>query len=114
MRPETLEESLVHAGPADCVQEGAGTVLKAGNRTLAFFKVEGVYYAISNVCPHKGGPLGNGALSGHVVTCPWHGWTWDVRTGANVRMPKLKGVECFAVRAVDGELYVEIAEDPTE
>ena len=93
------------------MQEGAGAVLKAGNKTLAFFKVDGVYYAISNVCPHKGGPLGKGTLSGHVVTCPWHGWTWDVRTGANVRMPKLKGVECFPVRAVDGQLYVEMRED---
>ena len=94
------------------MQEGAGAVLKVGNRTLAFFKVEGAYYAISNVCPHKGGPLGKGTLNGHVVTCPWHGWTWDVRTGANVRVPKMKGVECFAVKAVDGQLYVEMPEDP--
>ena len=112
MPPETSStESLVHAGPEDCVQEGAGTVLKVGNKTLAFFKVEGVCYAISNVCPHQGGPLGKGTLNGHVVTCPWHGWTWDVRTGANVRIPKLKGVQSFAVRTVDGQLYVEIQED---
>jgi nitrite reductase/ring-hydroxylating ferredoxin subunit len=95
------------------VQEGAGAEIKVGNKTLAFFKVDGTCYAISNACPHKGGPLGKGTLSGHIVTCPWHGWTWDVRTGMNVRAPKLKGVECFPVKAVDGQLFVELPDEPT-
>ena len=102
---------LVHLGSEDSVREGAGTVINAGNKTLALFRIDGVYYAISNTCPHQGGPLGQGMLNGHVVTCPWHGWTWDVRTGANVRIPKLKPVECFAVTLVDGQLYAEMPTD---
>lgn len=103
-------DHLVHAGAEDRVQEGSGTIIRVGDKTLAFFKVEGVCYALSNACPHKGGPLGSGTLSGHVVTCPWHGWTWDVRTGGNVRVPSLKPVQCFPVTAVAGQLYVEFPE----
>ena len=88
-------------------------MIRVGEKTLAFFKVEGVYYAISNACPHKGGPLGQGDLCGHVVTCPWHGWTWDVRTGVNARIPSVRPVQCYPVKANDGQLYVELPEVPS-
>lgn len=48
---------------------------------VALFNVEGTFYALDGVCPHQGGPLGKGAMTGHVVTCPWHGWQFDVRDG---------------------------------
>jgi nitrite reductase/ring-hydroxylating ferredoxin subunit len=79
-----------------------------GDRTLAVFKVQGMYYSLANACPHKGGPLGQGTLCGHVVTCPWHGWTWDVRTGVNARIPSVRPVECYPVKVVDGQLYIEL------
>ena len=89
------------------VREGAGTVIKAGDTTLALFRVAGRCYAIANACPHRGGPLGTGELEGHVVTCPWHGQTWDVRSGANVRQPGLPGVACFAVTEENGEIFID-------
>lgn len=60
-----------------------GTSLErvAGERMVALFNVEGTFYALDGVCPHQGGPLGKGALTGCLVTCPWHGWQFDVRTG---------------------------------
>jgi len=88
--------------------EGAGTVVRIDDTMLALFRVEGRCYALDNACPHKGGPLGEGQLQGHVVTCPWHGWTWDVRTGTNVRMPSLKKVACYLVTEQNGELFVEL------
>ena len=48
---------------------------------LAVFNLDGEYKVLDGICPHQGGPLGKGALSGCVVTCPWHGWQFDVRTG---------------------------------
>jgi nitrite reductase/ring-hydroxylating ferredoxin subunit len=48
---------------------------------MALFNVGGEFYAINYVCPHMGGPLGEGKLAGFVVSCPWHAWTFDVRTG---------------------------------
>jgi len=93
----------------DMLRDGAGTLVQAEDRALALFRVEGRCYAVANACPHKGGPLAEGELHEHVVTCPWHGWTWDVRTGANVRNPKLKKVECFAVVVEHGEVFVEVS-----
>jgi nitrite reductase (NADH) small subunit len=87
--------------------EGEGRVVEAGGKTLAVFKVGGTYYAIDNTCTHRGGPLGEGELSGTVVTCPWHGWRWDVATGANANNPAVK-VACFSVSVEGGDLFVEL------
>ena len=48
---------------------------------LAVYNVGGEYYATENFCPHKGAPLSEGALCGHIVECGWHGWQFDVRNG---------------------------------
>lgn len=94
------------------LHEGAGTVVHADGRAIALFRVEGRCYATQNACPHQGGPLGEGKMKDHVVTCPWHGWTWDVRTGANQRNPKLRKLECFAVEVEGGEVFIELPEPP--
>jgi nitrite reductase (NADH) small subunit len=52
-----------------------------GERIVALFNVAGEFFALDGICPHQGGPLGDGQLSGCIVTCPWHGWQFDVRTG---------------------------------
>jgi nitrite reductase/ring-hydroxylating ferredoxin subunit len=49
-------------------------------RSLALYNVAGRVYATSNSCLHRGGPLGQGALDGCTVFCPWHAWAFDVRT----------------------------------
>ncbi len=89
------------------VPAGEGRVVEAGGRTVAVFNVDGTYYAIDNTCAHRGGPLGEGDLDGTVVTCPWHGWRWDVATGANANNPAVK-VACFPVSIEDGDLFVEL------
>jgi nitrite reductase (NADH) small subunit len=104
----TADRRQVRVAAEDEVREGAGTVVKVDDVAIALFRVEGQCYAISNVCPHRGGPLGEGDLEGSVVHCPWHGWSWDVRSGINVRQPKLK-VECFPVSVSGGEVFVDIA-----
>ena len=61
--------------------EGAAAELVVGQRIIALFNVEGHIYALDGICPHQGGPLGKGRIDGHIVTCPWHGWQFDIRTG---------------------------------
>ena len=80
---------------------GSGKVVEAGGKTIAVFNCEGTFYAIENTCKHRGGPLGDGSLSGTAVTCPWHGWEYDVATGACAMDASLK-VQTFDVN-VDGE-----------
>ncbi|MCA1838190.1 MAG: Rieske 2Fe-2S domain-containing protein, partial [Actinobacteria bacterium] len=63
------------------VPSGTGKVVRVNGRDLALFNVEGRFYAISNTCPHEGGPLAEGRLKGCVVSCPWHDLAFDVRSG---------------------------------
>lgn len=58
-----------------------------GKVGVALFNVEGQIFALENTCPHAGGPLGEGILHGEVVTCPWHGWKFNVRTGLRLKNP---------------------------
>ena len=57
------------------------------NREIALFNVDGAFYALENTCCHRGGPLGDGAIKGNSVTCPWHMWEFDLATGACVNSP---------------------------
>ena len=64
------------------IPQGTGKVVEVGGKTVAIFNCDGTFYATDNTCKHRGGPLGEGSLSGTTVTCPWHGWTYDVSSGA--------------------------------
>ena len=66
------------------VPPGTGKCVEADGKQIALFNVAGAFHAIDNTCLHRGGPLGEGELEGTVVTCPWHGWQYDVTTGANL------------------------------
>ena len=65
---------------ADC-PPGEGRELVAGEQIIALYNIDGTFYALDGICPHAGGPLGKGKLTGCIVTCPWHGWQFDVRSG---------------------------------
>ena len=72
---------------------------------VAVFNVGGEYYAIENFCPHKGAPLSDGVLCGHVVECSLHGWQFDVRTGECLTVPER--IKTYKVTNEDGVLKVE-------
>jgi nitrite reductase (NADH) small subunit len=60
---------------------GYGREFTVGDRIFAVFHVGDAFHVIDGICPHAGGPLAEGVLQGSVVTCPWHGWQFDVSTG---------------------------------
>jgi nitrite reductase (NADH) small subunit len=64
---------------------GEGQVIEvvAGDRTIALSRVCGAVYALDGVCAHAAGPLGEGHLADYTLTCPVHGWSYDVRTGVS-------------------------------
>jgi 3-phenylpropionate/trans-cinnamate dioxygenase ferredoxin component len=86
---------------------GTGASVDAGGRTLALFNVDGTLYALDNTCRHRGGPLGEGDLDGAIVTCPWHGWRYDVRTGALDGNTVVR-VACYPVTVEGGAAYVDL------
>ncbi|HEX8200775.1 MAG TPA: Rieske 2Fe-2S domain-containing protein [Isosphaeraceae bacterium] len=62
---------------------GGSKEVEHDGRIYALFNVAGRISAIDGICAHQGGPLAEGQLEGTLVTCPWHGWQFDVRTGRN-------------------------------
>lgn len=95
---------------ADDCPPGTSLELVAGDQIVALFNVEGTFFALDGVCPHQGGPLGRGCLSGAIVTCPWHGWQFDVRSGQHQLSPKLKQPG-FEVRVDDGWVWVDLGSE---
>jgi NAD(P)H-dependent nitrite reductase small subunit len=95
-------------GRADEIAPGCSKVVRAGEQVVAIFNVKGRLYAIDNTCPHQGGPLGEGYLEeSGTVSCPWHAWNFDVRTGVSPIDPDVR-VRTYPLCVVDGEIIVEI------
>lgn len=88
------------------IPEGNGIVVQSKEGVeIALFKVDGKVFALENSCPHMGGPLGEGDLEGCVVTCPWHGWQFDVTTGECANMPGDEAAP-IAITVDEGVVYL--------
>jgi nitrite reductase (NADH) small subunit len=91
--------------PASEIPTGTGRECVADDRIFAVFNVDGRFYALDGICPHAGGPLAKGCVSGTVVTCPWHGWQFDVTTGRHQLTPRIQQ-RTFEVIEDAGTLYL--------
>ena len=89
------------------IPEGVVKHIIVHDKPMALCRVEGNFHAVNAVCPHMGGPLASGKLSGCVIACPWHGWTFDVRTGESPIDPEMK-VRCYPVQVESGDIILEI------
>jgi naphthalene 1,2-dioxygenase ferredoxin component len=87
------------------VEPGRGLAVRAGDKDVALFNVDGTVHALENSCRHAGASLAGGKLCGRVITCPAHGWRYDVTTGAVIVAPSLT-VAKFPVRIADGRVLV--------
>jgi nitrite reductase (NADH) small subunit/3-phenylpropionate/trans-cinnamate dioxygenase ferredoxin subunit len=74
---------FVKVATTDQLTPGQGMTIQVNGEYVALFNVDGTFYAIDDTCPHSGGPLGQGFLEDCVVTCPWHGWRFNVTTGVS-------------------------------
>ena len=75
--------ALVKVGTVSGLPPGSVMQADVGDNSYAICNVGGELHALDGVCPHAGGPLGEGALHGYTLVCPWHAWEFDCRTGAN-------------------------------
>ena len=92
----------------DELPPGSLMEVEIGEDLVAICNVEGEVRAIYGSCPHQGGPLGEGALNGDLVTCPWHMWEFHSGTGVCAMNPDLK-IPTYPVRVENGEIQVELA-----
>lgn len=105
------------------LEDGDRAVLEVRGRELAVFNVDGEFYAIGSHCPHMGGPCSEGLLTGlfsydaegeleyerdgEIISCPWHGWEFDVMTGDHLGGTKRR-LPTYDVHIKDGDIYVEV------
>jgi len=80
------------------------------NDLVAVAKAEGEFYAFGNICPHAGGPIGDGILEGCVVECPWHAAQWDLRTGEALTALATADIPLFEVRVVDDDVEIKLTQ----
>ena len=104
MRPRGLRRGVaefVEVAKAHDIPPGSSRIVVVAGHPVAVFHAGGGFYALENVCLHRGGPVGEGHLEDLIVTCPWHGWQYDVRTGENVLNPMAR-IRTFRVK-VEGD-----------
>jgi nitrite reductase (NADH) small subunit len=98
--------AFLRATRRDEVPPGTIREFQLEGTVVALANIDGKFYAIDNVCLHRGGPLAQGELHGKVVTCPWHGWQYDVTTGKVALNPAI-GVQCYPVEVRGEDIFVD-------
>ena len=99
--------NFIRVASTSDLKSGENKVVNVNGIDVALFNIDGEFFATNNTCLHRGGPLGEGFLEGDVVTCPWHGWRYDVKTGANVTIPSAK-VATYQVKIEDNNILVAV------
>ena len=89
------------------IAEGASQLVQISEQTIALFHVQGEFYALQNTCPHRVGPLVEGHLDGTMVTCPWHAWQFDVKSGECHTMKGAKQ-KIYMTKIEKDEVYIEV------
>lgn len=99
---------LVKLCDASDLAPGEGMTVRAGDRDVAVFNVDGEYYAVDDECPHEGGPLGQGMVFDGTVSCPWHFAEFDLATGESLDDIAPCDVETYRVVVEAGEVRAEL------
>ena len=101
--------AFMRAARKDELPPGTIREFAVEGKTIALANVGGKLYAINNTCLHRGGPLGSGQLVGNTVTCPWHGWQYDVTTG-KLNMNPAIGVQCYPLEIRGDDVFVDLGQ----
>lgn len=100
---------FISVGRAEAFGPG-GHFVKVEGRHVALFRLQDGFHALDNLCLHHAGPLCEGTIDARdEVTCPWHGWSYQIRTGTLVQDPRV-GVSRHEVRVVDGDVQVRLSD----
>jgi nitrite reductase/ring-hydroxylating ferredoxin subunit len=103
------DENWVDIGAADELSGPPLTRINAGNRELAISLKDGKFGAVSNICNHVGGPLGDGRLDGDYIVCPWHNWRFHRRSGVGEPGFERDRVPAYPVKVENGHVLVNLA-----
>jgi 3-phenylpropionate/trans-cinnamate dioxygenase ferredoxin subunit len=99
---------FVKAATTTEIEPGQARLVEMKGKQIALFNVGGEFFALDNACTHRSGFLAEGEVSGHEVTCPLHGATFDVRTGEVMGPPAQRAVARYGVRVTGTDIEVEV------
>ena len=96
----------VDAGPADALDTDRAIEVLVNGQVIAIFRTQQGLFAMDSMCAHQGGPIAEGTVANGCVTCPWHGWQYELDTGIQTinRQPLQ---DTYPVRERDGRLEIE-------
>jgi nitrite reductase/ring-hydroxylating ferredoxin subunit len=103
----SMEPKDVMVGRAEDIPDGERKLVQVDDLSIGVFHHQGAWYAVRNSCLHRGGPVAAGSLEGDVLTCPWHGYKYNVTNGELLADPKAK-LDMYPVEVRDGELHLQI------
>ena len=98
---------FVKVADTDELEPGQCKTVRANDRIIALYNVDGTFYASDDTCSHNGGPLGEGTLEGTTITCPWHHWQYDVTTG-QMKVNASTKIDTYAVRVEGTDVLVDV------
>src|SRR4029450_845764 len=90
----------------DELEDQQAKLVEVEGQRIALFRVGEAFYALSDTCTRRGGPLSEGTVEEAEVTCPWHGARFDIKTGAVLGPPAGREVRSYPVRVTGGEVEV--------
>ena len=99
--------NFVKVATTSDLKPGTAMTVDANGIFIALYNVGGKVYATNNTCLHQGGPLGEGVLEGEIISCPWHMWEYNVRTGEKVGNSSIK-VATYPVEVDGADIKVGI------
>jgi nitrite reductase/ring-hydroxylating ferredoxin subunit len=99
--------ALVKVGSREKLPPGSLVEVLDGDSVVAVCNYNGEFHAVDGNCPHRGGRLGQGALHGNMIVCPWHAWEYDCVTGCNDYDNNVV-LKKFAVTEQDGDIWVDV------
>jgi len=104
----------VRVTPCENIPLREGKAVEVAGRRIAIFNLGDSFLAADNRCPHRGGPLSDGIVSGATIACPLHAWTFNLTNGEVVNHPESQAcLATFPVRVEQGIIWVEIpSEEP--
>ena len=96
------------AGKTSDIPSGKMSMVSTDGKDILVTNVDGNYYAMDDTCTHAGASLSEGSLDGSTVTCPWHGSTWDCKTGKLIAFgAQLKDLSSYKVTVESDNVFVE-------
>ena len=98
---------FVKVATADEIQPGYGKTVEINGKEVAILNDNGTFYAIDNTCGHRGGPLGEGTCGSGTVTCPWHGFEYDLKTGKCNTDPSL-ALDIFEIKVKGNDILIKV------